>query len=155
MMITFILFFAIVGIVLVIMELFLPGMVIGILGGIFMLVAIALTYVQFGMGPALLAFAGLFVLTLVIIFGGFRILPHTAIGKKIILSKSLFAAKSSDGFKDLMGAEGRALTMLRPAGKAEFDGKHYDVVAEVSFINEGQAIKVIGTEGLRIVVRAI
>jgi membrane-bound serine protease (ClpP class) len=93
--------------------------------------------------------------TLVIVFGGFKILPDTAVGKKLILSEDLGTAKSSSDFQQLQGREGVALTALRPAGKAEFDGKQCDVVAEVGFINVGEKVKVIAVEGARVVVRPV
>ncbi|HXV73689.1 MAG TPA: NfeD family protein [Sphingomonadales bacterium] len=153
-MMAFIVFLAVVGVVLVILELFLPGAVIGILGGLCMMGAVILTFFGYGLGPAFILFIGLFAATLVIIFGGFRILPQTAMGKKLILSEDLGTAKSSSNFQALQGKEGVATTMLRPAGKAEFDGRQYDVVTEVGFINVGEKVKVVAIEGARVVVRA-
>ncbi len=48
---------------------------------------------------------------------------------------------------------GISLTQLRPAGTADFDGEHLDVVTEGGFIGPGIRIRVIAVEGTRIIVR--
>lgn len=53
------------------------------------------------------------------------------------------------------GQQGRALTMLRPAGTADLNGERVDVVTRGEFIEPGQRIEVIQVEGVRIVVRQI
>ena len=52
-----------------------------------------------------------------------------------------------------LGRVGIAITQLRPAGTADFEGEHLDVVTEGGFIGPGTAIKVIAVEGTRIIVR--
>ena len=54
---------------------------------------------------------------------------------------------------ELLGAQGRALTPLRPAGSAFIGGRKVDVVAESDFIAPDEAVVVVREEGLRIVVR--
>ncbi len=53
-----------------------------------------------------------------------------------------------------VGARGVALTDLRPAGAAEFDGERVDVVAEAGFLAAETELVVIVDEGYRRVVRA-
>ena len=78
--------------------------------------------------------------------------------KKFILSE---AEKTQKGFsshptsKDLIGAEGIALTTLRPSGTAEINGKKVDVVTESEYVEKGQRLKVITVEGIRVVVKPI
>ncbi|HWV56553.1 MAG TPA: nodulation protein NfeD [Longimicrobiales bacterium] len=56
---------------------------------------------------------------------------------------------------DLVGATGTALTDLRPAGAAEFNGERVDVVADANWIPAGTPIRVVRSEGYRIVVRPV
>jgi len=53
----------------------------------------------------------------------------------------------------LVGRRGRAVTMLRPAGSAEFDGEPLDVVTQGDFIRPGEAIEICGVKGNRTIVR--
>ena len=54
--------------------------------------------------------------------------------------------------EDRVGWTGAAVTDLRPAGKAEFDGQTLDVVTDGGFISKGESIRITEQEGVRIVV---
>ncbi len=72
--------------------------------------------------------------------------PHL---KKVMLQAE---QRSSDGyisFDDLsgmIGTIGTARSMLRPAGKVDIDGKLYDAICEIGYINPGEQVKVIRYE---------
>jgi membrane-bound serine protease (ClpP class) len=53
----------------------------------------------------------------------------------------------------LIGRPGKAVTILRPAGKALIDDKYVDVVSDGPFIEQGAPIEVVAVQGNRIVVR--
>ena len=57
--------------------------------------------------------------------------------------------------KSLIGAEGIALSDLRPAGKITVNNKHYDAASIDSFISKNEKIVIIGTEGPQLLVRKI
>lgn len=50
----------------------------------------------------------------------------------------------------VLGAEGRALTPLRPAGRAQFDDELVDVVAELGYIEAGARVRIVSVSGFRI-----
>jgi membrane-bound serine protease (ClpP class) len=54
---------------------------------------------------------------------------------------------------DLLGAEGVAITDLRPAGTGQFGEERVDVVSEAEWIEQGSPIKIVASEGYRHVVR--
>jgi membrane-bound ClpP family serine protease len=49
--------------------------------------------------------------------------------------------------------KGTALSILRPAGKALIEGRHADVIADGTWIEQNSAIEVIKVSGNRIYVR--
>lgn len=55
----------------------------------------------------------------------------------------------------LIGREGVAVTVLRPAGRAQIDEEFVDVVSEGPFISTGRRIEVVAVVGNRVVVREI
>ena len=57
--------------------------------------------------------------------------------------------------KDLVGAEGVALTDLRPAGTGLFGEERVDVVSDSEWIAHGTPIRIVSSEGYRQVVRPI
>ena len=61
---------------------------------------------------------------------------------------------SADVRTDMEGAEGVAITDLRPAGVGLFGDERMDVVSESEWIAEGTRIRVLSAEGYRHVVRA-
>lgn len=56
---------------------------------------------------------------------------------------------------ELDGAEGIAATDLRPAGAAEILGERLDVVAEGGWVAAGTPVRVVASEGWRLVVRPL
>lgn len=55
--------------------------------------------------------------------------------------------------RELVGKRGKALSLLRPAGRAEFDGEPLDVVTEGDFIAAGEPVEIAAVQGNRVVVR--
>lgn len=63
--------------------------------------------------------------------------------RKIALTTDLETSTSIDsGVKTLTGAEGEAVTVLRPSGKIMIRNEIYDAVSETGFIEKGTKIKV-------------
>lgn len=62
-------------------------------------------------------------------------------------------ASSAGQAAALVGRTGIAMTVLRPAGKAEIDGRLMDVVSDGPFVSEGARIEVLRVAGNRVVVR--
>ena len=62
---------------------------------------------------------------------------------------------SDEVVPERLGWTGEALTDLRPAGKALFNGESLDVVADGDFISKGSRIRVTDEDGMKIVVREI
>ncbi len=143
---------SLVGFLLLAAEVFVPGMVLGILGGFCLLGSAAVAYFSYG------AFIGSLVLAVVAVLSvaGFVIwmfaFPHTPIGRRIILNQNLVGGEGMTR-EDLAGKDGEALTPLRPSGTALVDGRKIDVVAESDFISAGEAVTVMHHEGMRVVVR--
>jgi len=56
---------------------------------------------------------------------------------------------------DLVGQEGKALTILRPSGKAKIGDTVYSVETEGEFVPQGTPVRVVQVRGNRITVKAI
>jgi membrane-bound serine protease (ClpP class) len=53
------------------------------------------------------------------------------------------------------GMQGRALTILRPSGKAEFENHVVDVVTEGEFVAPETPVAIVSTDGMRVVVKGV
>jgi len=62
---------------------------------------------------------------------------------------------TAEDYTALVGKRGTALTTLRPAGKGEFEGRHYVVEADGEFVAAGTAIEVMRVRGNTIFVRSV
>jgi membrane-bound serine protease (ClpP class) len=147
----------IVGFVLLVLELFVPGGILGIIGGVAILTSIFLSTASF----ELAAFSILLSLILCVVVS---ILLFKVFGKNVRIFDRLILKESTrteHGYVsnvnrlDLIGLEGKSMTPLRPSGTAFFKDEYLDVVTEGGFIRENSPIKIIKVEGARVVVREI
>ena len=146
----------IAGLFLIGAEIFLPGGVIGFIGTMCLLAAIVVGFVLFPMEIALLNTLAIIVLVGICIVVWVKYFPKTRMGRSLTLSDDGKSFKSaSPEFKELEGQEGVAVSTLRPAGIAKFEGKRVDVVADGSWIEGGRPIRVTKVEGVRILVKEI
>jgi len=144
---------AVVGFLLLAAEVFVPGMVLGALGGLCLLTCVALCYAAFGSLVGTIAFAALCILTGGGLVAWLYLFPRTPMGRRVTLSRSLVPNSSSPAEQVAIGSGGQAVTALRPAGTAVIDGRRVDVVAETGFIEPGEPVTVVLVDGLRVVVR--
>lgn len=143
-----------VGLILMLAEVFLPGGVLGAIGGLALVVAVVMGYVQFGFLAGTILLVGLGGTALVGFTIWMSLFPRTAAGRKFMLSGALVAGSGSPVTpQSLVGTSGVALTPLRPAGKALLDGRRLDVVAESEFVDADTEVIVAAVDGARIVVR--
>ena len=144
----------IVGFLMLAAEVFVPGMVLGLLGGLSLAGAVTVAFVYYDAVIGSIVFVGVCLLTFTGFVAWLAVFPRTAIGRRIMLQKSLIKGVGERTTpSELMGAQGRSLTPLRPAGTASIGGRRVDVVAESDFIGRDEPVVVVREEGLRIVVR--
>lgn len=146
----------VIGLVLVAVEMSIPGFGLpGIAGGILLILGIVLQANTFG--EALIVAAIILVILTVMLFVIFHSAQHGRISHSRIILKD--AETQQDGFssvdshESILNKTGVALTPLRPAGAAEIEGKRMDVVTEAEFIEAGERIRIVKVSGPRIVVQ--
>lgn len=152
----YIILFLILGVILLFLELFVPGGIVGLIGVILMGMAVYICFDQYGAHTGFIVLLVSVVITLSSVIIIFYIFPRTREGRWFILSDSLTKGKGyhSDAYADkaLIGREGYTESELRPAGIAVIGEQRYDVVTEGDFIEPKQRIRVLRVDGNRIVV---
>jgi membrane-bound serine protease (ClpP class) len=147
----------VIGILLLVAELFLPGGLIGILG-------FAAILGSFFLASENVIHMGISVLIAIIISIVASIFMIKVLGRKMSIFKKIILNDSTNteqGYVsnvnrvDLLDKQGVTLTQLRPAGKIKIEDEIIDAVSEGAFIQKDQEVKVIKVEGSRIVVREI
>lgn len=135
------------GLILVGAEIFVPGGILGVLGALLLLIAIAAGFVAFPAG-------GPYIALLIVLFVGVafylwvRIFPGTRLGKRMTVSNDLKDIKSSDDDHTLLvGKEGVAISELRPAGYVMIEGRRVDVITRGDMIDKDTPVRVVAVDG--------
>lgn len=147
----------VLGIVLIVLEFFIPGGIMGFIGVGSIVTSLLLATNNIGnMIFSILIALLVTIIGSVILFKFFGY--EKGVLRKIILFDSTSSEKgyvSHENRPDLVGLEGVTYTPLRPSGTAIFNEERIDVVTEGSFIGKDKKVKIIKSEGSRIVVREI
>lgn len=167
----------VLGVVFVLLEVFIFGhstIIVGVLGVLFMFASFVWAMVDRYPGQSFwptgqmlkipllnmfLTFLGAAILIAILA----RVLPQTSIYRRFILSADIPSGPSLTGAPRTFareiplapGMQGRALTILRPSGKAEFEDHVVDVVTEGEFISPETPVAIVSTDGMRVVVKEI
>ncbi len=148
------------GLILLIVEVFMPGFGLpGISGIILEVVSIVLTYLEYGGLVALGMTLIILAVVAIVISLALRSVNKGKLSKSpLILNDEENAASGYVATQDMevfLGKEGEATTVLRPTGMAEFEGVKLNVVADGEFIPKGTPVRVDRVEGARVVVRKL
>ena len=134
---------SLLGFALLYMEFFLPGIVMGIFGGILIAAGMVLFVLQ---GTGLLwnlayfaATIGLTVLTCKLAVWHLKRKQGT-----YVLTSDQEGFVGADFDASLIGKGAEVATDLRPAGSISVDGKRYQAVAQLGYITKGSEVEVIG-----------
>lgn len=152
---TILLFLA--GLILIIMEIFLPGGIIGLLGAAAVVTSLFMAAGSFTvMAVSLLIAITVSIIAFILLT---RVLgKRMKFFKKFILNDSTSTESgyiSNENRTDLIGKTGVTFTALRPSGTVIIEDERLDVVSEGSFTAKDKKVKVVKVEGSRIVVREI
>lgn len=147
----------VIGIALVVLELFIPGGIAGAIGAISILGSLFLASDNVvHMGISILIAIGVSILASIIMIRVFG--KKMSLFKKIILTDSTNTESgyvSNRNRTELLGVKGVTVTALRPAGTVLIGDERVDVVSEGEFIPKDSRVVVVKVEGPRIVVRSI
>ncbi|ASJ53039.1 serine protease [Brevibacillus formosus] len=143
----------VIGILLMLLEIFLPGGIVGAIGFISIVTGLVMAAYDTQQGLASLGVAAL--ITAIVTF-----LLVKKYGVKGLFNKFVLGDTQSneEGYiaprdqRELEGKSGIALTPLRPAGVVKVEGRRVDAVSVGGYIEAGTAITVVQVEGTRIVV---
>ena len=127
------------GLAAMVVEMFVPGMVMGIMGFLAVLGSIGYAVAQ-----------GDYATATVLILLSVALVPVFFVMWKAVIAKHFALRGDEKGFKstsrdteELLGAEGVALTPLRPSGLARLEGMRVDVVTRGEMLDKGTQVKVI------------
>lgn len=146
-----------VGLLLLFIEMFTPGLGVSGILGILSLGAVVVMQMLFG-SPAVAAYicAGVLLIIVVALLFFIRSMQKGRLSRSFIVLNDRIDGNSTplaeDAKNDLIGSRGVTVTPLRPSGIAEFDGKRRDVMTSGAFLEAGTGIIITDVQGLHILV---
>ncbi len=143
----------VLGLGLIMLEIFIPGGIVGIFGGISMLGAVAISYDQYGMEGAILCFGIGLVGLVACLWLEFKILPKTAAGKRLFLQDTISGKSQPDvGDDSLIGRQAQTATALSPSGYILVDGKKIEATSRCGFLEKGERVKIDSLDQFKVTV---
>ena len=146
-----------VGVVLLVVEMFMPGFGIpGLSAGVLLLAGIVMTWYEYGAKIGLAMSVAVLALMGIVISISLKSVKN---GKLAKTDLTLDGAVNDGGQNErarmqrLVGLEGTALTALRPVGAAEFECGKMNVQSDGEFIEKGTAVKVLRVSGTTVYVK--
>lgn len=142
------------GFLLVFIEFFIPGIVIGVMGGILIIGSIVLFAIESNSILATLAFIAASVVA-------FVLLVKFALWKMQNSSPdySVYSADNQEGFyaakklPDVVGKSAIAMTDLRPGGYVNIEGHRIQAISKSGYITKGSEVEIIGNEEESLIVK--
>ena len=144
-----------IGLVLVVIEMFLPGFgFVGLSGILLLSGAVIFTWVNYGAMVGSLMMIAVLVLVVICLFVSLRSASKGKLSRsRVFLKEDTASGETVKAEAELaVGDTGVAETMLRPAGIVLFGSQRVSVVSEGQFIDKGKTVRVSQIECARIVV---
>jgi membrane-bound ClpP family serine protease len=142
-----------IGLILVLLEiLFVPGTtLVGLLGVLVTAAGIYYAFITLENQTASLILGVTILVNFTALFYGFK----SGVWKKFALKETLSSRTFDDRLLGLtLGLEGKAISDIKPIGKAEFLDKIYEVKSEMGLIPVGKTIFIHKLENNKIIVKS-
>lgn len=143
-----------VGMGLIVVEVFLPGFGLpGISGIVLVGIGAVMAGMHFGALTAVGILLVLIAVLAVLISFVLRSAAKGSVWRSELFLKDREELHAQSDMGVLVGKRGVTLSALRPAGIGDFDGVRLNVVTEGGFIEKGRSVEITQAGGARIVVR--
>ncbi len=145
---------AVFGIVALLLEMVLPGGVLGVAGGLCLVASAILCFVEFGFWAGFAASVGIVVLGFSLAWGWMKFFHRLPGTRNLVLHGRIAGGDSrTPDTESPAGRTGTALTEIAPSGRAALEDQRFDVLAESTAIPKGAAVTFVRRTGPGWVVR--
>ncbi len=143
-----------VGALLLALEAFVPGVVIGILGGIAILGGVVVAFGTYGAGGGMIALVAGLILIGVTLYLEFVVLPKTRFAKALSMTASVTGTSQQPiaSLDEVLNQSGEAATPLSPSGYVVLKGRRYEAFSQSGYLPKGATVRVTGLDNFRLIV---
>lgn len=144
----------VVGIILLALEIVVPGAILGIAGGVSMLAGVLVAFGTFGGTGGMIATLVALVALSATVYLEFVWLPKSRFAKNFTAGTTIDATSQPALAKeaDVIGREAIAQTVLAPSGYVAVDGKRYEAYSQSGHVTTGERLRVVGLDNFRLIV---
>jgi len=145
------------GVLLVAVEVLVPGAVLGVLGGLCLLGAVVASFLHFGGFGGTVATVVALAIGSITLYLEFVVLPRSRLAKKFSMTETV-SSTSQPVVADraaVVGREAVAVTTLAPGGYVELDGRRYEASCRSGLAAAGTVLRVVDVDTFRLVVTQI
>ncbi len=142
------------GVLLLAGEVFVPGAILGIIGGLCMAAGCVISFLRLGAGGGVLATTVALLLLGLTLYVELVWLPKTRFGKKLIVHSTVDSTSQPPlaEKENVMGRTAEALTPLVPSGFVLVEGKRYEAFSQSGHVAKGATLRVVGLDNFRLIV---
>ena len=141
------------GVLLLAIEVIVPGAIIGAVGGVLLLVGVVVAFDTYGAGGGAVATGAALVAGCVTLYLEFVLLPKSRLAKTFAMSATV-DGRSQPALADrsVIGRRAVAVTTLAPSGVVDLDGKRYEAFARTGHVRAGTALEIVDIDTFRLIV---
>lgn len=142
------------GILLLAIEVFVPGMIVGIIGGLSILAGVVTAFNLYGSGGGMIALLCGGLLLGVTLYIEFVVLPKTKLAKALSMQATV-EGTSQPAVADLstvLNQQGETITPLSPSGYINVQGRRYEAFSQSGYLAKGVTVRVTGLDNFRLIV---
>ena len=142
------------GALLLTAEIFLPGAIAGIVGGVALFAGSALSFREFGFAGGMAASVAAVGLVILMLYLELVVLPRTAFGRKMVVQTTVDATSQPPvaSLEAVLDKPAEALTTLSPSGYVLVDGRRYEAFCRSGQAPKGATLRVVGLDNFRLIV---
>lgn len=143
-----------IGILLLLVEVIVPGGILGSIGALMIFAGCVVAFIQLGTTGGMIAVSVAILVAITAFYLEFRVLPRTKLGRRAFLKSEINGVSAAYGedARDLVGKSALAVTMLSPSGYITIDGKRYEAFCQAGQVPAGTPLKVTGSDSFRLIV---
>jgi len=144
-----------VGILLIVLETLLPGMIAGAIGAVLMGTGVYFSYRNYGTEAGIWVLIVSIIILMIALALWFRFIPKSPFIQKFISDRSIHGDAGEELPSNLVGQTGTAETRLYSCGKIRVGNRILDAITAGEGIEKGALVKIVHVEGIKIVVQEI
>lgn len=142
-----------IGVVLLAAEVFVPGGILGVMGGLALLGGVVMAFVDLGAGAGWIALAAALATVGLLLYLELGVLPKTRLGRRLFLDAAVSGtSQAAPAQPEVIGKAAEALTTLAPSGYVIVDGRRYEAFCQSGLVPKGTALRVVALDNFRLIV---